>query len=66
MCQARLSACRDVCGNAICDMLTSACHDVDHGDDELHECHEAGHEGEIESCFSKGAHCLQLCKEAAH
>lgn len=44
-----------------CKAISDACHDVDDGSGEAHECHEVAHEGKSAACGEHVEHCLEVC-----
>jgi hypothetical protein len=44
--------------------ITEACHDVDPGDGEIHECHEMSEEGDAATCEAEYDDCITLCEAA--
>jgi hypothetical protein len=63
MCDAKLKECTKTCGDALCQRVAGTCHDAASGGPELAECHDVGHDGDADTCFERGAGCLELCRE---
>lgn len=48
-----------------CNAITQACHEVDVGEGEVHECHDKGHAATSDAdCTGVKDRCLQICAEA--
>ena len=48
-----------------CNEITQACHEVDVGEGEIHDCHDKAHAAKSESdCTPIKDRCLQVCAEA--
>jgi hypothetical protein len=52
----------DAFGVAECKVLGKLCHEADDAMGEAHECHEIGHQGEVEACHESFAACINTCK----
>ena len=49
-----------------CNAITQACHPVDVGEGEIHDCHDLGHAAKSDSdCAPKKDRCLEVCNAAA-
>lgn len=46
---------------AICQVVGTLCHEADTGSGMGHDCHELGHEGELEACEEQFASCIGFC-----
>ena len=48
-----------------CNEITNACHEVDVGEGEIHDCHDKAHAATSDSdCTGIKDRCLQICAEA--
>lgn len=48
-----------------CNAITAACHEVDVGEGEIHDCHETAHAAKSDSdCTGIKARCLDICGQA--
>jgi hypothetical protein len=70
-CAALLVACDDDghghTGAESCQAIIDACHDVDPGSGEIHDCHNTAHdEGTAEACDPIKERCVMLCHELAN
>jgi hypothetical protein len=52
------------CAGDTCEAITEACHDVDPGDGDIHECHEMSEEGDAATCEAEYDDCIALCEAA--
>ncbi|HEY8432444.1 MAG TPA: hypothetical protein VIL20_28935 [Sandaracinaceae bacterium] len=53
-------------GAESCQRIIDACHDVDPGTGEAHECHQTAHdEGTAEACDPIEAMCIAVCQALA-
>lgn len=44
-----------------CKAISDACHELDDGTGEAHECHEVAHAGKAADCTEHLEHCLETC-----
>jgi hypothetical protein len=49
---------------AACQAIVDACHEVDHGNGDAHDCHGIAHENHDEDCVSEQDRCVALCEAA--
>jgi hypothetical protein len=57
------SGCNSDDSKAACEAIIEACHPVDPGSGEIHECHEnAESKWSNDQCVSMSANCLATCK----